>query len=606
MNFLDELPNPYIDVVFEGFKKTIYFFLTKIMNAILAFIDSIVSLFNFFSGTGSEEGLLTSIFKNSAISKAYINISLIAFILMLLFAVITIIKQDYFDHETPKSKAPIIKNMILGFFLFLVIVPATSLILRLVSIITGGLYGVISGSDPTSITEILKAPFVDFESSIEIIEPGGQPIFFVLLVGALFVGWNLLYMVMDLIKRIFNIIILFVMAPFDIAYIVSDDGVRFKKWKDKALSQIVSIVGIIASFSVFGIVVSLIGNMQIVSAGGDTTVTTLLRDNYLFMIILLMGGSLVIKDTSKMISELSGGNNIFKSSVTQNLSSYYNENKVFDGGKNIAKADPQTILKTKTQTGKRTVSFTQRGNKKTISTTGTSKTGVNYPGVAPNTGNMPGVNDTSSGIRVNKKTNNNKLQERINIGSGTNYPRIDGHVSGKYNNDNNNSIGAILNKGFDMSKNNASLSLDKSNEDYSVKTTNVDYDNVSRDFAKKISSSGSTQGVSNIVLQYVDVANKEKNSIQKEMKQKSNDIAPLKKDFSDSQKVKYESVSSNYKKAQSDYSKTTSKIQTLASTPGVNSSDIVRMKEKADRQRQTLMNASNKASSFYKETKGGN
>lgn len=591
--FLEAVPIPGQEAIFEGIKEAIYFFLNKIIDVILQFIDSISSLFNFFLGLGEDGGLLVSIFENPTITRSYLYISIMAFILMLLFSIFAIIKQDYFDDEGPRSKAPIIKKLFLGFFLFIVIAPVTTLILKFVSLITEGVYTVFSTSNPISIKEIIAKP---------IMEPAlfeGQNILLVVLLSSVFVGWNLLSMVLDLIKRIFNIMVLYVMAPFEIAKMVSDDGVRFKKWKDKALSQIVSIVGIVASFSVFGVVVSIIGNMEF-TGGGESTGTILFSEQYLYMAILLMGGSLVVKDTSKMISELSGSNNIFKTTTLQSYVSTYNENKASGDLKSANKTTPKSFIRTTIQTAKRTVSFNPGGSKKQIS--GASSFGLDSKNQDINRENrFSGSQQTSQSLSSNKNTGV-KLQERISFNTSGNRSLQSTYQSGSSYTGNQRLVSSVLKDGYDV-PNLSSQSLDIG-EDYAVKTNTQNYNEVSTNFASNLKSAGS-DGVNKIVVEYVEAANKENRSIQKEMKKKESDISPIKKDFNPSQRKELDTVSTNYKKAQSDYSKTTSKIGTLATTPDVRTSDLLRIKEKADQQRQRLVDASNKAFQFYKNSKGG-
>ena len=69
-------------------------------------------------------------------------------------------------------------------------------------------------------------------------------------------------------------------------------------------------------------------------------------------------------------------------------------------------------------------------------------------------------------------------------------------------------------------------------------------------------------------------------------------------------KEELKNISNSYRKAQMDYAKTASKLQQM-NGERISTSDALKMKEQADKQRERLMSASNKAAHFYENQKKG-
>ena len=80
----------------------------------------------------------------------------------------------------------------------------------------------------------------------------------------------------------------------------------------------------------------------------------------------------------------------------------------------------------------------------------------------------------------------------------------------------------------------------------------------------------------------------------------------VKKNLNPEQKTQYKNIQTLQNKAQTDFRKTTEKMSSMAASgSNVNAADLIRMKEKADKQRERLVAATNQASSFYKKHKKG-
>jgi hypothetical protein len=69
-------------------------------------------------------------------------------------------------------------------------------------------------------------------------------------------------------------------------------------------------------------------------------------------------------------------------------------------------------------------------------------------------------------------------------------------------------------------------------------------------------------------------------------------------------KEELKNISTSYRKAQLDYAKTASKLQKM-NGERMSTSEALKLKEQADKQRERLMSASNKAAHFYENQKKG-
>jgi len=80
--------------------------------------------------------------------------------------------------------------------------------------------------------------------------------------------------------------------------------------------------------------------------------------------------------------------------------------------------------------------------------------------------------------------------------------------------------------------------------------------------------------------------------------------ASMKSEISSQTKQELKNITNAYRKAQMDYNKTATKLNQYAGER-MSTADALKMKEQADKQRERLMNASNKAAQFYENQKKG-
>ena len=100
-----------------------------------------------------------------------------------------------------------------------------------------------------------------------------------------------------LVKRLFDIIVLFFVLPFVNATVPLDDGAHMKLWRETMISKILLAFGATVSIAVFNIFAPLIINIYI---DGNDTLTNVLR------LMLVVGGGLSISGGMALISRLIG------------------------------------------------------------------------------------------------------------------------------------------------------------------------------------------------------------------------------------------------------------------------------------------------------------
>lgn len=102
----------------------------------------------------------------------------------------------------------------------------------------------------------------------------------------------------NLAKRIYEIILLYLVMPVSMSALPLDDGARFKVWRESFVTKIILAYGTVFSVNLFILILPLINQMKITGAGKFT--------NAIFLIIMLVGGAVVIPAGQTMFARLFG------------------------------------------------------------------------------------------------------------------------------------------------------------------------------------------------------------------------------------------------------------------------------------------------------------
>lgn len=122
---------------------------------------------------------------------------------------------------------------------------------------------------------------------------------FIIAIGALVIILVLLlYLVFGLIKRIFELVILFLVAAPVASIMPLDGGNALKKWREKFVSKTIGVYGPIIGLNLFFVILTLLQTLQL---------TGLPIIDKIVNLLFVIAGLAMVKDFTKMLSELIGG-----------------------------------------------------------------------------------------------------------------------------------------------------------------------------------------------------------------------------------------------------------------------------------------------------------
>ncbi len=108
----------------------------------------------------------------------------------------------------------------------------------------------------------------------------------------------LIIAVLNLAKRVYEIIYLFFCMPVSMSTLPLDDGARFKNWREQFLTKIILAYGAVLSVNVFVLLLPLIQQTSIPGASGFA--------NAIFLIFMIVGGAMVIPAGQTLFARLFG------------------------------------------------------------------------------------------------------------------------------------------------------------------------------------------------------------------------------------------------------------------------------------------------------------
>lgn len=639
--------NDYNDIA-KGILFAIYEIFWKIVYAIGNLIDVITGLFYKlvgidYLGSGSEtlveeQDLLSKLFNQNIVSDLFLFMMITAVTLMMVFGAVAVIKQNYFSKEEARSTAGVLKNFALAAILLMCLAPLALFALSTITTITSGLANVFSDNTNTSLADLLfNSSFTgnpieayntinstEITSWMEMengflfaldygtVETGVTFNWYVYILGAGIVLYNLIVIVIRLIKRIFNIIILYLTGPLYVARMVDDGGVKFKEWKNKIFPELMHVVGTVLMFMLVVSFVGVISDMELITVTTieDPTLgivsnasDTVLLINNIARILLIVAGVSVAKDAGELLG------NVFKSSNEESVS-------LLEGIFNrLGPKEYKETTETKTSAPRTRVI--------TKSTTSTRRV-INYNEVVPSSsmsggsGNVNVVNNSKNNFNANVQNVDRRIsniENRTNVSISEKGRTNDyGVKTGSYKAVNENTsdkfkASDILSQKLtnDFRKETDSIRSEwgfmKNSNSEQSKQVVKDFETASKDFDSSIKS-GEPAKIKDSMTKYVEAYKKEEKVAKEGYKDFAGKSTKLSNDLSAKQQIELRNISNAYRKAQVDYGKTARKLSEV-SKGNMSAADALRVKEKADKQREKLMSASSKANEFYNNQKKG-
>lgn len=118
------------------------------------------------------------------------------------------------------------------------------------------------------------------------------------MIASIALGISLIVAILNLAKRIYEIIYMFFCMPVSMSTLPLDDGARFKNWREQFVTKIILAYGAVLSVNVFVLILPLIQQMSLPNVGGF--------GNALFLIFMIVGGAMVIPAGQTLFARLFG------------------------------------------------------------------------------------------------------------------------------------------------------------------------------------------------------------------------------------------------------------------------------------------------------------
>ena len=109
---------------------------------------------------------------------------------------------------------------------------------------------------------------------------------------------SLITAVLNLAKRVYEIIVVYLVMPVSLSTLPLDEGARFKIWRETLITKIIIAYGAVFAVNVFVLLMPIVTKAQVVGAGGFA--------NSIFKIFMIVGGSMTIPAGQAMFARMFG------------------------------------------------------------------------------------------------------------------------------------------------------------------------------------------------------------------------------------------------------------------------------------------------------------
>lgn len=268
-------------------------FLYGLIKVPLFCIDFVLQLANLLCGIepvvvdGAETDLVFYFLSSSAVFDAFKYVCIIAFELLFLFTIFSIIRAqgNFYENKSPLQRCMDSGKTIL-YFLF---VPAIMLLgAQFVSALMQSVY-MATAQGSTGLGSSMFTIFAeeayngDAEKKLEIMELFRQKAegydyyntenvtayfqlskfnFFLGLLTSIAVLVMLALALLNFVERIISLVTLFIVAPLSVSTSALDDGMRFKLWRDQVINKFLVAYGTLIGINIFSLLVSVIFRIE--------------------------------------------------------------------------------------------------------------------------------------------------------------------------------------------------------------------------------------------------------------------------------------------------------------------------------------------------------
>ena len=321
---------------------------------ILRAIDGIMELFSALSGItkinykGDQINLVEFLVGNSTISKVFWCVFILAIGLGCMFAIIALVKNMIANNRNistivGKFFLAMLGTLVMLIVVILGIIISNSLLVLIAEIfnidtsvrLSETLFNICVGDwlngysvaeidfNTITVRDILgeydpNTVFGVFPTSWKMngmVNPNTF-MYFPALLMVFGVGFALIKAIAKLVKRVYELIFMYVTMPMFMSTLPLDDGARFKTWRETFVTKVVLTYGTVFSVSIFALILPMISSMQIdgISEFG----------NKLFQIFMLIGGTIMIPTGQALFSKLFGSGEFTDKSKTLSIKEVHN------------------------------------------------------------------------------------------------------------------------------------------------------------------------------------------------------------------------------------------------------------------------------------------
>lgn len=300
-NFLIDIAEPIFKLVISVLGAIWTPMCYAFFSGILKFIDLLEKIFNIFAGienvkyNNNDDFLLNVFFQNNVINNVFRAMTLLALAILIVFTIIAIIK-NMTNLEVKQTNGQIL-GMSLKAMLILFIVPFLSIALLNLSTVTlrktNEIVTLSQGAENTpslgtltfltftmdlartekynenaSLTDELRASYMSGDKDYVI---NGMADFAVEKINyllafpvALVMAFIIILCALVFLVKIFEVLILYITAPFFVATIILDNGTKFKEWCKMFIAKMLGGFGMVIVMKLFFIISPIVMSSDVV------------------------------------------------------------------------------------------------------------------------------------------------------------------------------------------------------------------------------------------------------------------------------------------------------------------------------------------------------
>lgn len=319
----------FYKMIYNGYCEFLWFF-----DQLQSGFDVLIGLqdVTYVDSTGvkTQSTMLEYFINNEIIRNALISITFVALALSMIFAIYSVIRSTLdFDFEGKRPVGKVLNSVAKSMIAFL-LVPLIAVVgIQLSSIVLKQTCIAISGSSDTSLGRWVLAissmdagmgnPPASFTGSNgQIAEPWASLIagdidyaafgtlihesrvdYILGFISIIFMGIVLMICLFTFIKRIFDIVILYITSPYFVSTIVLDDGEKFRRWRETFIAKLLVGFGSVIGLRIFLMMVPAIMSDDLSifdSVAGNAT------GGYVIRLVFILGGMFAVYKSSTLLT----------------------------------------------------------------------------------------------------------------------------------------------------------------------------------------------------------------------------------------------------------------------------------------------------------------